>query len=155
MTMAGPNKIACIGAGYWGKNLIRNFHDLGALSWVCEVEPTCRDHYATVYPTVKFTDSIERVLADPEVAGIAIATPAETHSELVQRALLSGKDVLVEKPLCLSVEEGRRLVALAAEAQRVLMVGHLLWYHPAVLRLKELIERMRPQGEWGLYSSFQ
>ena len=135
MTAMVPNKIACIGAGYWGKNLMRNFHDLGVLSWVCEVEPTCRDHYAMVYPTVSFTDSMEQVLTDPEVAGIAIATPAETHGGLVQRALLAGKDVLVEKPLCLSAEEGRSLVALASEKRRVLMVGHLLWYHPAVLRL--------------------
>jgi UDP-2-acetamido-3-amino-2,3-dideoxy-glucuronate N-acetyltransferase len=88
---------------------------------------------------------MEQILTDPEVTGVAIATPAETHSALVQQALLAGKDVLVEKPLCLSVEEGRRLVALASEKQRVLMVGHLLWYHPAVLRLKELIE----QGELG------
>src|SRR5215813_2289579 len=145
MTTTVPNKIARIGAGYWGKNLMRNFHDLGVLSWVCEVEPTCRDHYATVYPTVRFTASIEHVLTDPEVAGVAIATPAETHSELVQRALLAGKDVLVEKPLCLSVEEGQQLVALACERQRVLMVGHLLWYHPAVLKLRELVA----EGELG------
>ena len=72
MATTVPNKIACIGAGYWGKNLIRNFQDLGVLSWVCEVEPTCRAHYATVYPMVRFTDSMEQVLADPEVAGIAI-----------------------------------------------------------------------------------
>jgi UDP-2-acetamido-3-amino-2,3-dideoxy-glucuronate N-acetyltransferase len=82
---------------------------------------------------------VEQVLADPEVAGVAIATPAETHGELVRRALLAGKDVLVEKPLCLSVEEGRQLVALADEKRRVLMVGHLLWYHPAVLKLRELV----------------
>jgi UDP-2-acetamido-3-amino-2,3-dideoxy-glucuronate N-acetyltransferase len=79
------------------------------------------------------------------VAGIVIATPAETHAALVQQALLAGKDVLVEKPLCLSVEAGDKLIALADERRCVLMVGHLLWYHPAVLKLKELIE----QGELG------
>jgi UDP-2-acetamido-3-amino-2,3-dideoxy-glucuronate N-acetyltransferase len=88
---------------------------------------------------------MEQVLTDPEVASMTIATPAETHGELVQRALLSGKDMLVEKPLCQSIEEGRRLVGLASETGRVLMVGHLLWYHPAVLRLNELIE----EGELG------
>jgi UDP-2-acetamido-3-amino-2,3-dideoxy-glucuronate N-acetyltransferase len=134
------NRIACFGAGYWGKNLIRNFNDLGVLSWVCELDPDKRDHFAAAYNTVRFTDEVNRILTDPEVTGVAIATPAETHGALVRSALQAGKDVLVEKPLCLSVEEGQKLVALAAERHRVLMVGHLLWYHSAVLRLKDLIE---------------
>jgi UDP-2-acetamido-3-amino-2,3-dideoxy-glucuronate N-acetyltransferase len=138
--MTETRHIACIGAGYWGQNLIRNFADLGVLSWVCEVDADRRARFASAYPRVRFSDSIDHVLADPAVVGVAIATPAETHSELVQRALAAGKDVLVEKPLCLSVQEGRKLVALAAERRRVLMVGHLLWYHPAVLKLKELVE---------------
>src|SRR5713226_1850932 len=139
------NKIACIGAGYWGKNLVRNFTDLGVLAWVCEADPLRQTQLAAAYPTVRFTDAVDHILADPEVAGVAIATPAETHSELARRALLAGKDVLVEKPLSLSIEEGRQLVALACERQRVLMVGHLLWYHPAVLKLRELVE----EGELG------
>lgn len=143
MTVAG--KIACMGAGYWGKNLIRNFNDLGVLSWVCELDPHRRAHFAAAYPALRFTDAVDQVLTDPEVAGVAIATPAETHGELARWALLAGKDVLVEKPLCLSVEEGRQLVALASERGRVLMVGHLLWYHPAVLRVKELVD----EGELG------
>src|SRR6266511_4369271 len=98
-----------------------------------------------MYPKVRFTETIDHVLDDPEVGGVAIATPAETHGELVRRALLAGKDVLVEKHLCLSVKEGQKLVALAVERRRVLVVGHLLWYHPAVLRLKELVE----EGELG------
>ena len=80
-----------------------------------------------------------------QTPGVVIATPAVTHAELVRRALLAGKDVFVEKPLCLSADEGRSLVALASEKKRVLMVGHLLWYHPAVLRLKKLID----EGELG------
>ena len=139
------NKIACIGAGYWGKNLVRNFTDLGVLAWVCESDPSTRAHLAAAYPTARFTDAVDHILADPEVAGVAIATPAETHNELARLALLAGKDVLVEKPLSLSIEEGRQLVALACERQRVLMVGHLLWYHPAVLKLRELVE----EGELG------
>ena len=134
------HKIACIGAGYWGKNLVRNFTDLGVLAWVCESDPSTRAHLAAAYPTVRFTDAVDQILADPEVTGVAIATPAETHNELARRALLAGKDVLVEKPLSLSIEEGRQLVALACERQHVLMVGHLLWYHPAVLKLRELVE---------------
>src|SRR5215831_5920425 len=78
------HKIACIGAGYWGKNLVRNFTDLGALAWVCEMEPSTRAHLAAAYPTARFTDAVDQVLADPEVAGVAIATPAETHTELVR-----------------------------------------------------------------------
>jgi UDP-2-acetamido-3-amino-2,3-dideoxy-glucuronate N-acetyltransferase len=91
------------------------------------------------YPHVRCTGSADEVLADREVAGVVIATPAETHAALVRRALEAGKDVLVEKPLCLDIEEGRDLVALAERNGRVLMVGHLLWYHPAVLRLQEMI----------------
>ena len=139
------NKIACIGAGYWGKNLVRNFTALGVLAWVCESDPLKRAQLAAAYPTAQFTDTVDQILADSEIAGVAIATPAETHSELTRRVLLAGKDVLVEKPLSLSIEEGRQLVALACERQRVLMVGHLLWYHPAVLKLRELIE----EGELG------
>jgi UDP-2-acetamido-3-amino-2,3-dideoxy-glucuronate N-acetyltransferase len=138
--MIKGNHIACIGAGYWGQNLIRNFHDLGVLSWVCELDVGRRAHCMTAYPDVQCTDSLARVLDDPEVRGVAIATPAETHGELVRQALLADKDVFVEKPLCLSVEEGQRLVALAHERRRVLMVGHLLWYHPAVVKLKALVE---------------
>ncbi|MCS6927228.1 MAG: Gfo/Idh/MocA family oxidoreductase [Candidatus Binatia bacterium] len=134
------NAIACIGAGYWGQNLIRNFHDLGVLSWVCEPDPEKRSQVKAKYAAVKCTAAIDEVLNDPQVAGVAIATPAETHGELVRQALLADKDVFVEKPLCLSVEEGKKLVALAHEKRRVLMVGHLLWYHPAVLKLKALVE---------------
>lgn len=140
MAITVTHKVACIGAGYWGQNLIRNFDDLGALAWICELDLDRRVHIAALYPTVKVAETVDQVFADPEVAGVAIATPAETHGELVRRALLAGKDVFVEKPLCLSVEEGQKLVTLACEKQRVLMVGHLLWYHPAVLKLKELVE---------------
>src|SRR5438093_2017116 len=145
MTRMVTHKIACIGAGYWGKNLVRNFTDLGVLAWVCESDPSTRAQLAAAYPTAQCTDAVEHVLADPAVAGVAIATPADTHSDLARRALLAGKDVLVEKPLSLSLEEGRQLVALACERQRVLMVGHLLWYHPAVLKLRALVE----EGELG------
>src|SRR5207245_2195571 len=105
----GTHKIACIGAGYWGKNLVRNFTDLGVLAWVCESDPSTRAHLAAAYPTARFTDALDQVLADPEIAGVAIATPAETHGELVRWALLAGKDVLVEKPLSISLEEGQQL----------------------------------------------
>jgi UDP-2-acetamido-3-amino-2,3-dideoxy-glucuronate N-acetyltransferase len=143
--MTVDSNIACIGAGYWGKNLVRNFHELHALSWICDLEPQRRASLQSSYPDVRLTGDVQAVLADPDVKGVVIATPAESHGELVRESLLAGKDVLVEKPLCLSAEEARRLVTLASEKSRVLMVGHLLWYHPAILKLKELLE----QGELG------
>jgi UDP-2-acetamido-3-amino-2,3-dideoxy-glucuronate N-acetyltransferase len=138
-------RIACIGAGYWGRNLVRNLRELGALSWICEMDPERRRELAEASPGVRITGSEEEVLSDPDVDGVVIATPAETHGDLVRRALLAGKDVFVEKPLCLTIEEGEELARLAVSKSRVLMVGHLLWYHPAVLRLKRLID----DGELG------
>lgn len=138
-------RIACIGAGYWGQNLIRNFYELHALGSICEIDQTRRNRFAALYPGVRFSDSIDSVLRDAEATGVAIATPAETHADLVRRALIAGKDVFVEKPLCLSLTQGRELIGLAAERKRILMVGHLLWYHPAILKLKELID----EGELG------
>jgi UDP-2-acetamido-3-amino-2,3-dideoxy-glucuronate N-acetyltransferase len=136
--MASP-RIGCIGAGYWGRNLLRNFDDLGALAWVCDVRPEALEEVAQKYPRAQHTQRPDDLFRDDSIAGIVIATPAETHGGLVRRALEAGKDVLVEKPLCLDVEEGRELVALAERAERILMVGHLLWYHPAILKLQELV----------------
>ncbi len=136
----GAPRIACIGAGYWGRNLIRNFDDLGVLSMIAESDRDKHPQLAGMYPGVRLSASADEALANPDIAGVAIATPAETHGDLVRRALLAGKDVFVEKPLCLSAAEGRELVALASEANRILMVGNVLWYHPAVLKLKALIE---------------
>src|SRR5262245_43657090 len=145
--------VACIGAGHWGRNLIRNFDSLGALGWVCEVDPETRSQLAPHYAKARFTDSLDEVLDDARVTAVAIATPAETHSQIVRAALSKGKDVFVEKPLCLSVAEGRELVELAADRKRILMVGHLLQYHPAIEKLKELVHG----GELGrleyIYSS--
>jgi len=145
MAITMTPKIGCIGAGYWGQNLIRNFAELGALSWVCDVDGARRAQLASKYHHVEWTESVDLILGDPAIAGVAVATPAETHGAVVRQALLADKDVFVEKPLCLSVEEGAKLIALARDRGRVLMVGHLLWYHPAVLKLKALID----DGELG------
>src|SRR6266498_4356450 len=99
ITNSIATQIACIGAGYWGKNLIRNFNDLGALSWVCEVDADRQGQLRAIYPGVKFTDKIDQVLCDPDTSGVAVATPAATHGEIVRQALLADKDVFVEKPL--------------------------------------------------------
>jgi UDP-2-acetamido-3-amino-2,3-dideoxy-glucuronate N-acetyltransferase len=136
-------RVAVIGCGYWGKNLVRNFQQLGALATVFDVN-TEQARTVVGNSGVPVAPSIEAVLSS-DVEAVVIATPAETHFELVRRALEAGKDVFVEKPLCLTVAEGEKLVKLADERKRVLMVGHLLWYHPAILRLKELID----SGELG------
>ena len=141
---ASPS-IACIGAGYWGQNLVRNFHELRVLRLICDTDQNREHDFRNRYPRIDVTNSVNAVLKDPEIVGVAIASPAETHSELVRQALLAGKDVFVEKPLCLAAAEGKKLIALAAEKRRILMVGHLLWYHPAILKLKQLID----EGEIG------
>ncbi|MFP3982448.1 MAG: Gfo/Idh/MocA family oxidoreductase [Desulfurivibrionaceae bacterium] len=135
--------IAVTGSGYWGKNLVRNFHNLGALHTVCDNNPDTLSSFATEYPAAKTVQSFGEVLADPEIEGVALATPATTHATLAREALLAGKDVYVEKPLCLSEQEGKELNALAREKSRIIMVGHLLWYHPVVLKLQNLVESGR------------
>lgn len=131
--------VAVVGAGYWGKNLVRNFAELGALAALCDSYSERLASFKQSYPGVKLFRSYSDVLQDDTIQAVAIATPAEAHAGAVREALLAGKDVFVEKPLCLSVQEGAELVALAKKHDRILMVGHLLWYHPAVLKLKELI----------------
>jgi UDP-2-acetamido-3-amino-2,3-dideoxy-glucuronate N-acetyltransferase len=120
--------------------LVRNFANLGALSVVCDSHTDTLRALGEQYPQCRTVTSYAEVLRDNAIQAVAIATPAETHGLMVREALLSGKDVFVEKPLCLSAEQGQSLVALARERGRILMVGHLLWYHPAILKLKELID---------------
>ncbi len=132
-------KVAVVGAGYWGKNLVRNFGGLNALGAICDSDAERLESFKQQFPGVKPFRTYSDVLRDDSIHAVAIATPAEAHADSVREALLAGKDVFVEKPLCLSVQEGAELVALAKKNERILMVGHLLWYHPAVLKLKELI----------------
>jgi len=149
--MTGAN-IAVVGCGYWGKNIVRNFYELGALRWVCDVRAETLEEVKQKYH-VQTTTDLGEVLADAGVEGVVIAAPAVEHYTLATRCLLAGKHVFVEKPLTLHVEDGRRLVEMARNCGRVLMVGHILQYHPAILRLKEMIHK----GELGkikyIYSS--
>src|SRR5262245_47306141 len=108
-------KIACIGAGYWGQNLVRNFHQLGALGCVCDGDREQVARLRAKYPDVVYSGQHPEVLGDPMVTAVAIATPAVSHGALVREALLAGKHVFVEKPLCLSLSEARQLIDLAAE----------------------------------------
>ncbi len=137
---ARPPKIAAVGFGSWGRNLARNFAELGALAGICEIDPGLRRACGESHPRARWYPDFTRVLRDDDIEAVAIATPAETHGELVRRALIAGKDVFVEKPLCLSVDEAATLVDLARKRRRILMVGHLLRYHPAVLKLKSLVD---------------
>ena len=131
--------IAVIGAGYWGKNLVRNFSQLEVLKTVCEQDRNIRSKLGENYPEVATIDDYEAVLNDAEIAGVVIAAPAALHFDLARKALFSDKHVFVEKPLSLAYEDGKKLVALAEERQKILFVGHILHYHSAVVRLKELI----------------
>ena len=132
--------IAVIGSGYWGKNLVRNFHQLGVLKTICgRTQATC-DSMAASYPEATVTDDMESIFSDSTIQAIVIAAPAALHFEMTRKALLADKHVFVEKPLALTYGDGRKLVELAREKQKTLFVGHILNYHAAVVRLKEMIK---------------
>jgi UDP-2-acetamido-3-amino-2,3-dideoxy-glucuronate N-acetyltransferase len=133
-------RIAVVGAGYWGANLVRVFHQLGVLHRICDCDTQRLEEFAKQYPGVVTGVSPEEAMGDPAVDAVVIATPAEHHYAQARRALLMGKDVYVEKPLALHCEEAAILTEMAERQGRILMVGHLLEYHPAILRLQELIE---------------
>lgn len=133
-------RVAVVGVGYWGKNLARNFYELGALEVLCDPEQSIAEECARNYEGVRFCSEFRDVLADPSIDAVALATPAVRHYEMAKAALDAGKDVLVEKPLAVDVKHGEHLVQLAKASQRILMVGHILRYHPAILKLQRLIQ---------------
>ena len=133
-----PN-VAVVGVGYWGRNLVRNFYELGALSMLCDADASLRSKYQEQYAGLRFHTNFDAVLADSSITAVALATPAVTHYEMAKAALKAGKDVFVEKPLAIDVKHGEELVQLAENNGRILMVGHILRYHPAILKLQELI----------------
>lgn len=139
MNKQGIN-VAVVGVGYWGKNLVRNFHQIGALAALCDDRASAEEACAREYPGVPFFRDFNAVLADPSIHAVALATPAVTHYDMAKAALEAGKDVLVEKPLAVDVKHGEHLVEIAAARKRILMVGHILRYHPAILKLQELIK---------------
>jgi predicted dehydrogenase len=130
--------VAVIGCGYWGKNLVRNFNRLGALAMVCDATPAGCATAAEIAPQIPVSTEFEEAL-ESDIPGVVIATPAETHYEIASRALKAGKDVFVEKPLALTFDQGNSLVRLAEETKSILMVGHVLEYHPAIVRMMELV----------------
>lgn len=131
--------IAVVGCGYWGKNLVRNFNELGALKYVCDASSDNLNQIKSKFTGLELRDNLEEVLNDPDISGVSIATPAVTHKSIAIQCLEAGKDVMVEKPMALSVSEGNEMIKCAEKNNRVLMVGHLLEYHPAIKTLKHLI----------------
>ena len=138
--MKTVKNIAVIGTGYWGKNLVRNFHELGALYGIYDVSPENTQKMQAAYDIEQIFNTPDDVFQNENVQGVVIASPAVSHYELTKRALLANKDVFVEKPLALEVQEAEELIQLAASNKRVLMVDHLLQYHTAVIKLKEIID---------------
>jgi UDP-2-acetamido-3-amino-2,3-dideoxy-glucuronate N-acetyltransferase len=132
--------IAVIGCGYWGKNLVRNFAELGALHTICDSSPEVLSKLAALYPNVKRETNLDAVLTNKEIRGVVIALPAALHYPIAKKTLLADKDLFVEKPLTSKSSDAGELVELAEERKRILMVGHLMLYHPAIHILKRYIQ---------------
>jgi UDP-2-acetamido-3-amino-2,3-dideoxy-glucuronate N-acetyltransferase len=133
-----PN-ICVAGCGHWGKNLARNFAELGHLAAICESDAGRLRAFSELYPSATAHGRLEDAIADPSIDALVLATPAEQHYRMALAALRGGKDVFVEKPLALEWQEGNEMVETARQNGRILMVGHLLRYHPAVLKVQELV----------------
>ncbi len=133
-------KVGVVGLNYWGPNLVRNFDDLADLSWICDLDEERLAQLAGRYPNARATASFGDLLADDTLDAVVVATPVPTHYDLAKQALEAGKHVFVEKPPAMHAAEMDELVRLAADRSLVLMPGHLLLYHPGVLKLKELID---------------
>ncbi len=132
-------RVGVAGLGYWGPNLARNFASIAGceLAWCCDASEAARARAAAAFPGVAVTDRLEDLLEDRALDAIALATPVPTHAELAERVLRAGKHCFVEKPLAQSVSDAERAVAAGEAAGKLLMVGHLLVFHPGVARLQE------------------
>jgi predicted dehydrogenase len=132
-------RVGVAGLGYWGPNLVRNFDEIAELAWICDLDNDLRARFAGRYPRARATADFAEMLADETLDAVVVATPVPTHYALAKQALEAGKHVMVEKPPAMRAAEMDELVQLAADLDLVLMPGHLLLYHPGVLKLKELI----------------
>lgn len=130
---------AVVGCGIWGRNIVRNFYNLGALHSVCDLDNDNLKMIQELYPDVEVTNDFNSIISNPEIIALCIVTPSHTHFNLVKKAILAGKHVYVEKPISTKAEEAKELKELAEQMNVKLLVGHLLLYHPAVNRLKMLI----------------
>jgi predicted dehydrogenase len=143
----GPIRVGVAGLGYWGPNLARNFAALPGceLAWLCDASPEARAKLAPSFPSARATGDLDDLLSDPDLDAVVLATPVPTHAALAIRVAESGKHCFVEKPLATTARDAEAAVAAAERAGKILMVGHLLEYHPAVHRLRELLD----EGELG------
>jgi predicted dehydrogenase len=139
---ARPLRIGVVGLGYWGPNIARNFAAVrgSELAWCCDGSAAALERAGAMFPGVRLSSDLDELLSDPELDAVAVATPVPTHGDLAVRVLEAGKHCFVEKPLAQSVADAERAVAAAEDAGRVLMVGHLLEYHPGIRVLKELAD---------------
>lgn len=133
-------KIAVLGCGLWGRNVVRNFYNLNALGMVCDLDDENLAKVKEQYPDVQTTKDFHDILNNENIMGVVVVTPSHTHFKFVKAMLEAGKHVYVEKPISTVSQEARDLADLADSKGLVLMVGHLLLYHPAVNRLKMLVE---------------
>jgi predicted dehydrogenase len=141
--MTNPSlRIAVAGLGYWGPNLARNFAAIPGceLAWCCDADPKALERIGRAFPGVRLTSELDELLDDDSLDAVALATPVPTHASFAERVLEAGKHCFVEKPMAQSVTDGERVLAAAAASGRILMVGHLLEYHPGVQKLKELAD---------------
>lgn len=138
-------RVCVVGCGHWGKNLLRNFDQIGCLHGFFDAIPERLESFAAQYHRSRVYSSYDELLRDPEVEAVALATPAEQHASMAIAALHAGKDVFVEKPMALTTETGEEILEASRATQRLVMVGHLLLYHPAI----EVIQQLLASGELG------
>jgi predicted dehydrogenase len=150
-----PVRVAVAGLGYWGPNLARNLAAIDGceLAWLCDASREARERMAAAFPGARATADLEEVLGDETVDAVVLATPVPTHADLATAVLRAGKHCFVEKPLATSAADAQRVLDAAGETGRILMVGHLLEYHPAVRRLKELIDADELGGLYYMYGN--
>ncbi len=151
----GPVSVGVVGLGYWGPNLVRNLFELpeADLAYVCDLEPERFERISRRYPSIRTTSDFDRLLADPTLDAVAIATTVSTHFELARRALEAGKHVFVEKPLAGSVQEAVELAQIATQTGLVLMPGHTFLYSPPVNKVKAMIDAGEPGGVYSISTS--
>jgi len=145
MSMESLAGLCVVGTGYWGRNLVRNFDQLGRLSGIYDSDLKAAEEVGKRHPQARIYNTFDEVLDDPGIGAVAIATPAAEHASIAIRAMRAGKDCFVEKPLALNADDGQDMVEVGRRNGRILMVGHLLRYHPAIRLIHQLVQ----SGELG------
>jgi len=138
--MGNQMHIGLVGIGYWGKNILRNLLTLDVKCTACDFNKELIHTRKQEFPGAQYTLKYDDILSNKEIKAVIIATPASTHFELAKQLINAQKDILVEKPLALDLAQGRELEKLAKLNKKILMVGHILYYHPAICKIKELID---------------